>query len=249
MGQQWELLHPVLCDVHDITHKALSHTLRSAKKQLFLFSSWVDQVSGSQDHSATRGQTIFSKAQQGARQLKIQFLERVSEWAGKKSGPTTTRNEKNDIISLLDEQFQSFKRSGQAAAEAARFPTAETVFQKVDELMVEVEDQVEKLVKSKRVQAMTEQLVAEEIFRKADKILAGAEDRMEKMWKAEIAQGVNKRVTKAMKSKMIKDAADGVQRRFWHLASTPAGKKWMCRRGAHRHQRCEEERQRPWSWF
>ncbi|KAK3843516.1 MAG: hypothetical protein J3R72DRAFT_440202, partial [Linnemannia gamsii] len=270
MSQRWGLLQPVLCDVHDMTHNALSYTLDSARRFLFLFSSWVDQVFGGQDYLVTRGRTIFTKAQQGAHQLKDRFFERYSEHNGKNDGSTATRKEQKDLIVLLDEQLQSLKRSGQAAAEAARLPTAEKVLQKMDELMVEVEDQVEKLLKSKRVQAMAEQLNAEEILKKADKVLADAEDRMEKVWKTEMAQDVNrkvaktvedvlqtqfaqdvnKRVAKVMKSKMIKDASDRIQRRVEHLASSPAGKKWMHRMETHHHrQRHEEERKRPWGWF
>ncbi|KAF9125574.1 hypothetical protein BGW39_007302 [Mortierella sp. 14UC] len=272
MSQQWELLQPVLCDVHDMTHNALSITLHLTKRLLFLFSSWVNQVFGGQDYLASRSRTIFFKAHQSAHQLKDRFFERYSKWSSKNDGSATVRKEHKDLIVLLDEQFQSLKRSGQAAAEAARFPTAETVLQKMNELMVEVEDQVEKQLKSKRVQAMAEQLSAEEILKKADKVLADAEDRMEKVWKTEMAQDVNrkvaktvedvlqtqfaqdvnKRVAKVMKSKMIKDAGNRIQRKVEHLASTPAGKKWMYRMEAHHRQRQEEEeeeRQRPWGWF
>ncbi|KAF9909480.1 hypothetical protein EC991_008462 [Linnemannia zychae] len=269
MSQQWGLLQPVLCDVHDMTHSALSLTLHSAKRLFFLFSSWMDQILGGQDYLATRGRTILFKAHQGAHQLKDRFFARYSESGGKNNGPTKARKEQNDLIVLLDEQFQSLKRSGQAAAESARFPTAETVLQKMDELMVEVEDQVEKLLKSKRVKAMADQLSAEEILKKADKILAEAEDRMEKVWKTEraqdvnrkvaktvedvlqtqFAQDVNKRVAKVMKSKLIKDAGAKIHRRVEHLASTPAGKKWMHRMEAYHRQRRDEERQRPWGWF
>ncbi|KAG0217321.1 hypothetical protein BGX33_010856 [Mortierella sp. NVP41] len=272
MSQQWGLLQPVLCDVHDLTYNALSYMLDSAKRILMLFSSWVDQLFGSQDYLATRGRTILSKAHQGAHRLKDRFFQGCSKHKGRNG---TTRKEQKDLIVLLDEQLQSLKRSGQAAAEAARFPTAETILQKTDELLVEMEDQVEKLLKSKRVQAMAEHLNAEEILKKADKVLAAAEDQMEKVWKTEMAQEVNRKMAKveevlqtqfaqdvnrhvgdAMKSKFVKDASERIQRKVEHLAATPAGKRWVHRMERHHHhhhrQRQDAEsnkRAQPWGWF
>ncbi|KAF9150590.1 hypothetical protein BG015_007609 [Linnemannia schmuckeri] len=265
MGQQWGFLQPVLCDVHDMTNTALSYTLHSAKRLFVKLSTWVDQLFSRQDYLATHSWDILARAHQGAHQLKNRFFERCSKGKQHKK----ERKEQKDMIVLLDEQFQSFKRSGQAAAEAAKFPTAEKVLQKMDDLMVEVEDQVEKLLKSKRVQAMAERMNAEELLRRADRVLADAEDRMEKVWKTEkvqdvhlkvvkkveevfqtqFAQDVNKRVAKVIKSKMVQDAGDRIQRKVEHLAATPAGKKWIHRMEAHHRQRKEEEAKRPWGWF
>lgn len=268
MSQQWGLLQPVLCDVHHMTNNALSYTLHSAKRLFFLFSSWVDQVYGRQDYLATRSQDILTRAHKGAHQLKDRFLQRCSK--GKKHNKNRKEQQK-DLTVLLDEQFQSLKRTGQAAAEAAKLPTAETVLQKMDDIMVEVEGQVGKFLKSKRVQAMVERVNAEEILKRADKVLADAEDRMEKVWKTEMvqdvhqratkkveavlqtqfAQDVNKRVAKVMKSKVVKDAGDRIQRKVDHLAATPVGKKWIQRMEAHHRLRKgkEQEDKMPWEWF
>lgn len=267
MSQQWGLLQPVLCDVHDMTNNALSYTLNSAKRLFVLFSSWVDRLFGRQDYLATRSWDVLMRAHQGAHQLKDRFFERCSSKCKQRHGKG--RKEQKDLSVLLDERFQSLKRSGQAAAEAAKLPTAEKVLQKMDDLMVEVEDQVEKLLKSKRVQAMAERMNAEEIMKRADKVLADAEDRMEKVWKTEkvqdvhskvvkkvdevlqtqFAQDVNKRVAGVIKSKVVQDASERIQRKVEKLAATPAGKKWIHRMEAHHWHRKEEEAKRPLRWF
>ncbi|KAG0320244.1 hypothetical protein BGZ97_000395 [Linnemannia gamsii] len=269
MSRQWGLLQPVLCDVHDITNNALSYALHSAKRLFFLFSSWVDQVFGRQDYLVLCSKDILSRAHQGAHQLKDRFFQRCSKDMKHNTG---RKEQQRDLIVLLDEQFQSLKRTGQAAAEAAKLPTAEKVLQKMDDLMVEVEDQVEKFLKSKRVKAMTERVNAEEILKKADKVLADAEDRMEKVWKTKMvqdvhqratkkvdevlqtqfAQDINNRVAKVMKSKMVKDAGDRIQRKAEHLAATPAGKKWIHRMEVHhwlRQGREKKKDERPLGWF
>ncbi|KAK3838675.1 MAG: hypothetical protein JOS17DRAFT_771010 [Linnemannia elongata] len=267
MSQQWGLLQPVLCDVHDMTNNALTYTLHSAKRLFVLFSSWVDQLFGRQNYLATRSWDVLTRAHQGAHQLKDRFFERCSSKCKQRRGKE--RKEQKDLSVLLDEQFQSFKRSGQAAAEAAKLPTAENVLQKMDDLMIEVEDQVEKLLKSKRVQAMAERMNVEEILKRADKVLADAEERMEKVWKTEkvkdvhskvvkkveevlqtqFAQDVNKRMTGVIKSKVVQDASERIQRKVEKLAATPAGKKWIHRMEAHHWQRREEEAKRPRGWF
>ncbi|KAF9144504.1 hypothetical protein BGX30_012577 [Mortierella sp. GBA39] len=265
MNQQWGLLQPVLCDVHDMTNSALSYTFHSAKRLFFLFSSWVDQLFGRQDYSATRSWDVLTRAHQGAHQLKDRFFERCSSKGKQRQGKGS--KEQKDLSVLLDEQFQSFKRSGQAAAEAVKLPTAETVLQKMDDLMVGVEDQVEKFLKSKRVQAMAERMNAEEILKRADKIMAD-EDRMEKVWKTEkvqdvhskvtkrvekvlqtqFAQDVNKKVAGVIKSKVVQDASERIQRKVEKLAATPAGK-WIHRMEAHNWRRKEKKAKRPLGWF
>ncbi|KAF8932285.1 hypothetical protein BGZ47_011457 [Haplosporangium gracile] len=265
MSQQWGFLQPVFCDVHDMTNNALSYSLHSAKRLFVLFSSWMDQLFGRHDYLAKRSWDILARAHQGAHQWRNRFFERCSKGKQHKKG----RKEQKDMIVLLDKQFQSLKRSGQAAAEAAKLPTAEKVLEKMDDIMVEVEDQVEKLLKSKRVKAIAERMNAGGILKRADKVLADAEDRMEKVWKTEkaqdvhskvvkkveevlqtqFAQDVNKRMTKVIKSKMVQDASDRIQRKVEHLAATPAGKKWIHRMEARHRQRKEEEAKRHWGWL
>lgn len=267
MNQQWGLLQPVLCDVHDMTNNALSYAFHSAKRLFILFSSWADQLFSRQDYLMARSWDVLTRAHQGAHQLKDRFFERCSSKGKQRHGKG--RKEQKELIVLLDEQFKSLKRSGKAAAESAKLPTAETVLQKMDNLMVEVEDQVEKLLKSKRVQDMAGRMSAEKFLKRADKVLADAEDRMEKVWKTEkvqdvhskvvkkveevlqtqFAQDVNKRMAGMIKSKVVQDASERVQRKVDKLAATPAGKKWIHRMEAYHRQRKEEEAKRHGGWL
>ncbi|KAF9981908.1 hypothetical protein BGZ75_006724 [Mortierella antarctica] len=227
MGLWTNGLQPVLCELHRISDAVMSLTFQMSKMILSFISHSIDRLLGIEmvsrawslfGHTNSR---VFHHHQDASSSPSSASVSDIKE---KEAEPPT------GLMVLLDQRVKSLTRAVVRVQVFAgiQLPTPEKVLETADRILVVVEEQVVKVIQSKRVRRISKHLRAHEILHRADRVFFRTEQELERLLKTDFVQNVNRRV----------------KRQVEELQATPQGERW-----SHRLKALREGVDRRWTRF
>ncbi|KAI1307051.1 hypothetical protein EDD11_004573 [Mortierella claussenii] len=193
---QWDHILPSIYEVQNMIHMALGYSQRSARILIDTVLQWKDTLARKEESALDRAKAALMRARQNAKKITSQTSFKMHQAADQIRDHAPFQSNRDQSSNIVEKQFNSFQKYVKAKLD--RLSSSEFA-RKMDEFMLDVEEGLESLSRSKRVKKITRKVRSGDIQRQAQKIILEMEDQKDQLLETDVVRKLRRKMKKFMR--------------------------------------------------